>query len=102
MHHKTQDIETPDKLQRETFGYFLHETNLSNKPYSARVLALAGLLLAGMGLHFIFIRPPLLPKNLRYMIPSLQNGNDSYTKNGKWIAKDFLMKKRLAAEYMFG
>lgn len=77
MHHKTQDIETQDKLQRETFGYFFHETNPSNKTYSARVLALAGLLLAGMGLHFIFIRPPLLPGNQRYMIPPLHNANDN-------------------------
>ena len=30
MNHNTQDIETLDKLQRETFGYFLHETNPSN------------------------------------------------------------------------
>ena len=77
MYYKTQDIETPDKLQSKNFGYFLYETNPSNKTYSARVLALAGLLLAGMGLHFIFIQPPLLPGNLRYMIPPLQNGNDN-------------------------
>ena len=30
MNHNTHDIETLDKLQRETFGYFLHETNPSN------------------------------------------------------------------------
>ena len=30
MNHKTKDIKTLDKLQRETFNYFLHETNPSN------------------------------------------------------------------------
>ena len=30
MNHNTQDIETLDKLQRQTFDYFLHETNPSN------------------------------------------------------------------------
>ena len=30
MNYSTHDIETLDKLQRETFGYFLHETNPSN------------------------------------------------------------------------
>jgi len=30
MNHNTMDIETLDKLQRETFDYFLHETNPSN------------------------------------------------------------------------
>jgi len=30
MNHTTQDIETLDKLQKETFGYFLYETNPSN------------------------------------------------------------------------
>ena len=89
MHHKTQDIETPDKLQRETFGYFLHETNPSNKTYSARVLALAGFLLAGMGLHFIFIRPPLLPGNLRCMIPPLHNVNNNKTDLANGLQKIF-------------
>ena len=43
------------------------------KPYSASALALAGLLLAGMGLYFIFLRPPLLPEDLSYMGTTLQN-----------------------------
>ena len=30
MNHNTQDIKTPDKLPRKTFGYFLHETNPSD------------------------------------------------------------------------
>ena len=30
MIHNTTDIETLDKLQRQTFDYFLHETNPSN------------------------------------------------------------------------
>ena len=36
----------------------LNDKIINLKPYSSTVLALAGLLLAGMGLYFIFIRPP--------------------------------------------
>jgi hypothetical protein len=35
--------------------------------FSALVLAAAGFAVAGMGLYFIFLRPPLLPEDIRYM-----------------------------------
>ena len=59
------------------------------KPYSATALSLAGLLLAGMGLYFIFIRPALLPEDLRYMGSALQNVNDNITGLTNWLQKVF-------------
>ena len=35
--------------------------------FSSSVLALGGIMLMGLGLYFIFIRPPLLPEDPRYM-----------------------------------
>ena len=59
------------------------------KPYSATALSLADLLLAGMGLYFIFIRPPLLPEDLRYMGSPLQNVNDNIPGLSNWLQKVF-------------
>ena len=59
------------------------------KPYSSIVLSLAGIILAGMGLYFIFIRPPLLPEDLRYMASSLQNVNDNIPGLANWLQKVF-------------
>jgi hypothetical protein len=42
------------------------------RPYSATLLAFGGVLLMGLGLYFIFVRPPLLPEDPRYMGVSLQ------------------------------
>ena len=36
-------------------------------PVSALVLAAAGLALVAIGLYFIFLRPPLLPEDVRFM-----------------------------------
>lgn len=36
-------------------------------PVSALVLAAAGVAVAATGLYFIFLRPPLLPEDVRYM-----------------------------------
>ena len=59
------------------------------KPYSATTLALAGLLLVGMGLYFIFLRPSLLPEDLRYMGSSLQNVKDDIPGLKNWLQKVF-------------
>ncbi|MCZ8547926.1 hypothetical protein OOJ09_27425 [Mesorhizobium qingshengii] len=34
---------------------------------SSAILALAGMIIAGIGLYFIVLRPPLLPEDIRYM-----------------------------------
>ena len=59
------------------------------KPYASIVLSLAGIILAGMGLYFIFIRPPLLPEDLRYMGSTLQNVNDNIPGLSNWLQKVF-------------
>jgi hypothetical protein len=41
------------------------------RPYSATTLALGGAILMFVGLYFVFVRPPLLPEDLRYMDTSL-------------------------------
>jgi len=59
------------------------------KPYSSITLAVAGLLLAGMGLYFIFIRPALLPEDLHYIGADLQNVNDNIPGLTNWLQKVF-------------
>lgn len=41
------------------------------RPYSATVLALAGTILMALGVYFVFLRPPLLPEDPRFMGTSL-------------------------------
>lgn len=58
-------------------------------PYSATALSLAGLLLAGMGLYFVFIRPPLLPEDLHYIGTTLQNTKANIPGLLNWLQKVF-------------
>jgi hypothetical protein len=44
---------------------------MKQRSYSSTVLALCGIILMGMGLYFVFLRPPLLPEDLRFMGASL-------------------------------
>ena len=37
------------------------------RPYSATVLALGGTILMTLGPYFVFLRPPLLPEDPRFM-----------------------------------
>lgn len=62
---------------------------LKLKPYSANALALAGLILAGMGLYFIFLRPSLLPEDLRYIGSTLQNVKENIPALLNWLQKVF-------------
>ncbi len=41
------------------------------RPYSATVLALGGTVLMALGVYFVFVRPPLLPEDPRFMGTSL-------------------------------
>ena len=59
------------------------------KPYSSVILAFAGLLLAGTGLYFIFLRPPLLSEDLNYMSSTLQNVKESIPGLLSWLQKVF-------------
>ena len=49
---------------------------LQLKPYSALFLTLEGFLIMTMGAYFVFLRPPLLPEDLRHIglsLPAIQN-----------------------------
>jgi len=59
------------------------------KSYSSIVLSLAGLILVGMGLYFIFIRPALLPEDLSYMGITLQNTKANVPGLLNWCKKFF-------------
>ena len=37
------------------------------KPYASTILVLCSIILMGLGLYFVFLRPPLLPEDARYM-----------------------------------
>jgi hypothetical protein len=45
-------------------------TRKTFKSYSASVLALSGVILVAMGAYFAFLRPPLLPEDLRFLATS--------------------------------
>ncbi|MEC4718092.1 hypothetical protein RY831_02940 [Noviherbaspirillum sp. CPCC 100848] len=43
-----------------------------SKPLSSIILTMGGVILMGLGLYFIFIRPPVLPEDPRYMGTTLE------------------------------
>ncbi len=59
------------------------------KPYSAPILAFGGFLLLAMGIYFIFIRPSLLPEDLRYMKITLPIEQDKMQGLQMWLRKVF-------------
>ncbi|MEO6251978.1 MAG: hypothetical protein ABIO79_01625 [Ferruginibacter sp.] len=59
------------------------------KPYSASMLAFGGLLLVVMGIYFIFMRPPLLPEDLRYMKTTLPVIHDAVPGLSAWLQNLF-------------
>ena len=59
------------------------------KPYSSSILALGGFLLVAMGIYFIFLRPALLPEDLRYMNTTLPVIDDSAPGLSAWLQKVF-------------
>lgn len=62
---------------------------LNLKPYSASLLALGGLLLMMMGLYFVFLRPSLLPEDLRYMKTTISAIDSSIPGLSVWLQKVF-------------
>ncbi len=59
------------------------------KPYSSTLLALAGFLLVGIGIYFVFLRPPLLPEDFRYMQSSLSGIENGVPRLSVWLQKVF-------------
>jgi hypothetical protein len=59
------------------------------KPYSAFFLLLGGFLLIAMGIYFIFLRPPLLPEDLKYIGSSLSAIQNNIPDLSVWLQKVF-------------
>ncbi len=59
------------------------------KPYSALFLTLGGFLLAGMGIYFIFMRPPVLSEDSKYIGLSLSVIQNNIPGLSVWLQKVF-------------
>ena len=59
------------------------------QPYSSRVLALCGIILIGMGLYFVLLRPTLLPEDTRYIDTSLEKIRVAVPGLVDWLEKVF-------------
>ena len=59
------------------------------KPYSASLLTIGGFLIAAMGIYFVFLRPSLLPEDLRYMNTSLPVVKNNIPELSLWLQKVF-------------
>ena len=59
------------------------------KPYCASFLTLEGFLLAGMGIYFVFLRPPLLPEDSKYIGLSLSAIQNNTPGLSVWLQKVF-------------
>ena len=61
------------------------------KPYSSFSLALEELILAVMGIYFVFLRSPLLPEDVRYIGLPLSILNSQGAGISKWLTKVFIV-----------
>ena len=59
------------------------------KPYTASFLTLGGFILAGMGIYFVFFRPPLLPEDSKYIGLSLSAIQNNIPGLSVWLQKVF-------------
>ena len=58
-------------------------------PFYPKVLALGGVILVGIGLYFIFLRPPLLAEDARYMETTLAEIQVVAPGLTRWLQKVF-------------
>ncbi len=58
-------------------------------PFYPKVLALGGVMLLGIALYFIFLRPPLLPEDARYMGSTLPEIQAAAPGLARWLQKIF-------------
>ena len=63
---------------------------MKTKPYPSSIfLALNGIILIGLGLYFVFIRPPLLPEDPRFMGATLDEIQSSLPGLLIWLRRVF-------------
>ena len=59
------------------------------KPYSSLFLLFGGFLLTGLGIYFIFLRPPLLPEDSKYIGLPLSTIQNNIPNLSFWLQKVF-------------
>jgi hypothetical protein len=59
------------------------------KPYSVSILALGGFLLVAMGVYFVFLRPPLLPEDYKYIRTTSSAVKENFPLLTAWLQKVF-------------
>jgi hypothetical protein len=64
---------------------------------SSIVLAAAGIAVTGIGFYFIFLRPPLLPEDLRYMALSPAQLDVVRPRLAEWLTHVFIVLGGYAA-----
>jgi len=62
---------------------------MRNHSYASALLAASGALLMGLGLYFVFLRPALLPEDLRYLHMSLAEIRAQNPDLWEWLPKVF-------------
>ena len=62
---------------------------MKTRLFASASLALGGFILIGMGLYFIFLRPPLLPEDLRYIGASLAQVQYTLPELQIWLSHVF-------------
>ena len=67
------------------------DKSLRYVPHSSNVLFLGGMLLIGIGLYFMFFRPPLLPEDPRFMGTSLEQIRTGFPGLLLWLPRVFLV-----------
>ena len=65
--------------------------------FASGALAIGGVILMGMGFYFAFLRPPLLPEDLRHMGVSLAQIQTALPGLESWLVRVF----RVLGGYMF-
>jgi hypothetical protein len=61
------------------------------RPVSAWLFMVCGVWLLGLGLYFIFLRPPLLPEDARFMGTTLTQLQASVPGLQRWLSKVFVV-----------
>ena len=62
---------------------------MKTRLFASASLALGGFILIGLGLYFIFLRPPLLPEDLRYIGASLAQVQNTLPELQIWLSRVF-------------
>jgi hypothetical protein len=62
---------------------------MTGRTYPATILALGGAILMALGLYFLFVRPPLLPEDLRFMETSLSDVQQNMPGLLIWLRRVF-------------